>query len=76
MIHYLNCLLFGMPGPMELIVILLIVLLVVGPKRLPELMKALGKSIQSFKKGMKEADFDDNRDTTDSDKKDKQEYKG
>ncbi|MBN1493606.1 MAG: twin-arginine translocase TatA/TatE family subunit [Candidatus Omnitrophica bacterium] len=49
-------LLFGMPGPLELIVILLIVLLVVGPKRLPELMRSIGKSIQSFKKGMKEGD--------------------
>lgn len=50
--------LFGMPGPLELIVILLIVLLVVGPKRLPELMKSIGKSIQSFKKGMKEGELE------------------
>jgi len=52
-------LLFGMPGPLELVVILLIVLLVVGPKRLPELMRSIRKSIQSFKRGMKEGDVDD-----------------
>lgn len=54
-------LLFGMPGPFEMVVILIVVLLVVGPKKLPELMRALGKSLQSFKKGMRETDLSDDK---------------
>lgn len=42
---------FGMG---ELIVILLIVLLLFGASRLPEIARALGKSIKEFKKGAKE----------------------
>ncbi len=41
----------GMP---ELIVILIIVLLVFGASRLPELARSLGKAVNEFKKGMKE----------------------
>ena len=42
---------FGMG---ELIVILVIVLLLFGAKKLPEIAKALGKSVKEFKKGAKE----------------------
>lgn len=38
-----------MPGPTELIVILLIVVVVFGAKKLPELGKGLGKGIKEFK---------------------------
>ncbi|OHE86871.1 MAG: preprotein translocase subunit TatA [Verrucomicrobia bacterium RIFCSPLOWO2_12_FULL_64_8] len=43
-------------GPTELIIILLIVLLLFGAKRLPELAKGLGKSINEFKKASSEAE--------------------
>ncbi len=38
----------------EIIVIALIVLLLFGGKKIPELMKGLGKGVKSFKDGMKE----------------------
>lgn len=44
----------GKMGITELLVILLIVLLVLGPTQLPKLSKVLGKTINSFKKGMDE----------------------
>lgn len=39
-----------MPGPMELILILLVVALIFGAKKLPELGKGLGQGIREFKK--------------------------
>ncbi len=45
-------------GTTELIVILVIVLLLFGAKRLPDLARGLGKSIQEFKKASKEAEND------------------
>ncbi|MBN1502709.1 twin-arginine translocase TatA/TatE family subunit [Candidatus Woesearchaeota archaeon] len=39
-------------GPLEILLILLIILLLFGPKRLPELAKALGESVKEFKKAL------------------------
>ena len=50
-----NLLLFGL-GTQEILVIALIVLLLFGGKKIPELMKGLGKGVKSFKDGMKEED--------------------
>lgn len=44
----------GLFQPMHLILILLIVLIIFGPGKLPELGEGLGKSIKAFKKAMKE----------------------
>jgi sec-independent protein translocase protein TatA len=41
----------GLFQPMHLLVILIIAMLVFGPKRLPELGKALGDGIRAFKEG-------------------------
>ena len=46
----------GMPGISEVLVIALIILLLFGGKKIPELMKGLGKGVKSFKDGMKEID--------------------
>ncbi len=40
--------------PLDLIVILVIALLIFGPKRLPEMGSGLGKAIKEFRKGMNE----------------------
>ena len=51
---------FGL-GMQEIIVIALIVLLLFGGKKIPELMKGLGKGVKSFKDGMKEEDNDNGK---------------
>jgi sec-independent protein translocase protein TatA len=45
-------LLFGGLGTGEIILIALVVLLLFGGKKIPELMKGLGKGVKSFKEGM------------------------
>lgn len=49
-------LLFGTFGLQEILIIALVVLLFFGGKKIPELMKGLGKGVRSFKDGMKEVD--------------------
>ena len=44
----------GLFQPMHLILILVIVLIIFGPGKLPELGEGLGKSIKAFKKAMKD----------------------
>ncbi len=44
----------GMPGPMELIIILLIVLVIFGAGKLPQIGGNIGKAIKNFKAGIKE----------------------
>ena len=58
---------FGL-GMQEILVIALIILLLFGGKKIPELMKGLGKGVKSFKDGMKEVDID-------TDKEEKKEEK-
>jgi sec-independent protein translocase protein TatA len=47
-------LLFGNLGTTELIIIVVIILLLFGGKKIPELMKGMGKGVRSFKEGMEE----------------------
>lgn len=58
----------------EWIIIALVVLLLFGGKKIPELMRGLGKGVKSFKQGMKEVEDDVNEikkdiESDDSDKK-------
>lgn len=41
-----------MIGMTEILVILVIILLLFGPKKLPELARAIGKSVREYRKGM------------------------
>jgi sec-independent protein translocase protein TatA len=47
-----------MPQGWEWIIILVVVLLLFGGKKIPELMKGIGKGIRGFKDGMKEIEND------------------
>jgi sec-independent protein translocase protein TatA len=47
------------PGPLEIIVILVIVLIVFGPKRLPDLGKSLGRGMREFKDSVTGKDKDE-----------------
>ena len=58
----LNTLLFLGLGPQELLLIALVVLLLFGGAKIPELMHGLGKGVKSFKEGMKEVDDDIKKD--------------
>lgn len=43
-----------MPGPLETLVILIVILLLFGAKRLPEIGRALGEGIKEFKKSLRD----------------------
>jgi len=45
-------------GMWEVIIIALVILLIFGGKKIPELMKGLGKGVKSFKEGMKDVEDD------------------
>ncbi len=47
-------------GVWEWVIIALVVLLLFGGKKIPELMRGLGKGVKSFKQGMKEVENDIN----------------
>jgi sec-independent protein translocase protein TatA len=49
-----NYILIGTPGPTELIIILILILVLFGAKRIPEIAQGLGKGIREFKKSMHE----------------------
>lgn len=64
---------FSNIGFTELIIIMLIVLLLFGPKKIPELAQSIGKGIKEFKKAMSDAkdkieNSDDKKDDNQSNK--------
>ena len=64
-----NLLFLGNLGAGEIIVIALIVRLLFGGKKIPELMKGLGKGVRSFKEGVNNIEKDIENTTADQDKK-------
>ncbi len=61
--------LLGPIGGQELIIIALIVLLLFGGKKIPELMKGLGKGVRNFKDGLKDVEDEITKDVNDDSKK-------
>ncbi|MDO9557624.1 MAG: twin-arginine translocase TatA/TatE family subunit [Coriobacteriia bacterium] len=57
---------FGLPGGMEWVIILAVVLLLFGPSRLPKLGKSLGKTMKAIRDGVDgKVDDDDGEDVSD-----------
>ena len=67
----MTTLFIGGIGMQEVLLIALVVLLFFVGKKIPELMKGLGKGVRSFKEGMNdiEKDIKDTKDTADEEKK-------
>lgn len=70
-----STLLIGGIGMQEILLIALVILLFFGGKKIPELMKGLGKGVRSFKDGMNTPDKDDTDDKTANKTADKAEQK-
>ena len=45
-----------MPGPLEIILILVVILILFGGSRLPQLMKGMGQGVREFRKEIKPED--------------------
>jgi len=54
-------------GPLEIVIVLIIALIVFGPKRLPELGKSLGKGLNEFRDGLSNIGHDDDEDDDEDD---------
>lgn len=50
----MNTILLGVVGPWQIALVIAVVLLLFGGKKIPQLMRGLGSGINEFKKGMKE----------------------
>lgn len=68
-----SLLLFGSLGWAEILIIAFIVLLLFGGKKIPELMKGLGKGVRSFKEGVKDVEKEIKSEVKDLDELDKKE---
>jgi sec-independent protein translocase protein TatA len=53
------------PGPLELLVILIVALLVLGPKRLPEAARSVGRGMRELKDSLAGVDDDEDEDELD-----------
>ena len=58
----------GVVGPWQIVIIALVIVLLFGGKKIPELMKGLGKGVKSFKDGVNEAKEEINKAQEDLDK--------
>jgi len=61
----MDTLFFSFPMGWQWIILLLLVVLLFGAKKIPEMMKGLGKGINQFKQGLKEVEDDIKADVSD-----------
>jgi len=59
---------FGLPGGSEWILILLVIVLLFGAKKIPELMKGLGSGVKEFKKAATHPDKESENSSTEEKK--------
>ncbi len=52
----INSIISGMIGPWQIAVVALVIILLFGGKKIPEMMKGIGKGMKEFKKATKEID--------------------
>ena len=59
----MNTVFLGMVGPNQMIIVLVVVLLLFGGRKIPELMRGLGRGVKEFKDGVAndEKESDDNK---------------
>jgi sec-independent protein translocase protein TatA len=62
----------GPLGIWEMLIILVVVLLVFGPRRLPEMAKGMGQAVREFRKGIRDMKDDIEKEVTKDDDSDKQ----
>ena len=55
----MNTVFLALPGGPELIIILVVVLLLFGGRKIPELMRGLGRGVKEFKDGVADEDSED-----------------
>ncbi len=65
----MNTVLLGMLGTQEIILIAIVLILMFGAKKIPQLMRGMGSGIKEFKEGMKEG-MKEGENATDQEKKD------
>ncbi|MBH19560.1 MAG: twin-arginine translocase TatA/TatE family subunit [Crocinitomicaceae bacterium] len=58
----MNTIFLGIIGPPQIIIILVVVLLLFGGKKIPELMRGLGKGVKEFKDATKKEEESDTKD--------------
>lgn len=56
---FLTVAIMGMPGHSEVLIILFVILLLFGGKKLPELARSLGRSLGEFKRGREDSKIDE-----------------
>jgi sec-independent protein translocase protein TatA len=56
---------FGQVGTLEIVVVLVIALVVLGPKRLPEVARSVGRGVRELREAMSGAGGDDDEDDED-----------
>ncbi len=61
--NMLEALGFAGLSPMELLIVVLVIVLLFGASKIPQLMRGMGQGINEFKKGLREGSQDESKET-------------